>query len=229
MRAAMIVGLLGASLLAGCLNPEGPIDRTPEDMEGGSTNTDGSWNLTFFGVNGDPFLGDEDADVQVVAFDAPRCPNCKRYHDNVFPDIKADYIDTGRIGYHFVQFTVGYPYDITGSVAEECAHREGGTPAYVDTLDAVFAGQPGPFDEAKDELRDILRQVAADHGLDEAVLLACFDNEETRSEVDADIAAGRDSGAGSNPGFAVLGPNGFVEYVRGSAGPGDAIERALAA
>lgn len=210
--------------LAGCLNPEGPIDRTPDDMPSGAMGEDGSWDLAFFGVDDDPFQGDPDAAVQVVAYDAPGCPNCRAYHEGAYNDVKTDYIDTGRIGYHYLQYRVGYPYDISGGIAEECAYREGGSDAYVDAVGRVF-------DHARDEdaLPDILRALAADHGLDEEALISCYENEETRDEVFADVDAGRTSGAGSNPGFAVLGPDGFVEYVRGSAGPGAAIEEALAA
>lgn len=186
-------------------------------------NDDGSWNLAFFGVDDDPFLGNASAPVQVVAYDAPACTNCHRYHDSTFPELKAMYLDNGRIGYHFVQFTIGFGYDEAGGIALECVHREGTVEAYEDALTRVYDNQ-----WSSDGLPDILSEVAVAHGLDEEALLSCYDNEETLSEVQADIEAGRTSGAGSNPGFAVLGPDGFSRYVRGSAGPGAVIEEALA-
>lgn len=222
MRAVSVLATLMLVSLAGCINPEGPIDRTPDEMDDALVNADGSWNLTAYGVNGDPFWGDPDAAVQVIAYDAPACSNCHRYHDNILPQLRTDYMDTGKIGYHALQFTIGFGYDMDGGVAVECAFREGGEEAYEAALTQAFDNQ-----WSSSELPDILRDVASTHALDEEALIACYDDRDTQSEVEADIAAGRDSGAGSNPGFAVLGPDGFVCHVRGSAGPEAAIESAL--
>ena len=42
-------------------------------------------------------LGNEDAAVQVIEYASFTCPHCRDFHDNVFPQLKADYIDTGEI------------------------------------------------------------------------------------------------------------------------------------
>lgn len=186
------------------------------------TNEDGIMDLSFYGVNGDPFLGNATAPVQVVAFDAPGCPSCARYHATELPGVLEDFVETDQIGYHFLQYRVGYPYDIWGGVAAECAHREGGVEPYLLVVDRLFEHQ-----RSTPRIPEWLDEAAGVHGLDAAVLRACYDGEETRAEVDADIAAGQESRAGSNPGFAVVGPDG-VELIKGSAGPRAAIERALA-
>lgn len=217
--------------LSGCvggpLNPEGPIEKDPMDTPPQQAE-DGGWDLSVYGVNGDPFLGAADAEVQVIAYDAPACVNCRRYHDAVLPEIKEAYIDTGRIGYHFLQWKV-YPgsnsYDILGGIAEECAYREGGVEAYIHAVDLVFEQAAQKHDS--DALPGILQEVATTFALDNDALQACHRNEDTRDEVLADIDFGKSSGAGSNPGFAVLGPDGFVKHIRGSSGPGDAIAEAL--
>lgn len=222
MRAWIALLFIGLAL-AGCTQPEErviPIEEAEE--EGIPMDEDGGIDLAFYGVNGDPFLGNDSAAVQVIAYDAPGCPNCKRYHTNHLPGIIEDYADTGRIGYHFLQYRVGYPYDIWGGVAAECAHREGGVHAYKLVIDRLFEHQ-----RDTPRIPEWLDEAAAAFDLDADVLRACYDNEETRDEVDADIQAGAESKAGSNPGFAVVGPSG-VELVKGSSGPRDAIERALA-
>lgn len=225
MRSAVLLAITIA--LAGCLggplNPEGPIDRTPDELPTGALDADGQWDLAALGVENDPFLGNASAPVQVIAFDAPGCPNCKAYHGNAYQDIKADYIETGRIGYHYLQSTVGYRYDIDGGIAEECAFREGGSLVYEDMVDRVFAN-------ARDSsgLPAILDALAADHGLDADVLRTCYEDEETRDELDADFATARERcSPGCNPAFVVLGPDGFMKVLRGSAGPATAIEEAL--
>lgn len=201
-------------LLAGCAAPEDIIDDSEE------TGTE-PIDLATFGVNGDPFLGDPDAAVQVVSYEAPGCGNCRFYHANGYVDVKEDFIDTGKIGYHYLQWSVGYAYDRAASIALECAHREGGTEAYLWLLDEVFANQ-----HDTDGLPDRLDSVAAEFTLDAEALQACYENEETVVEYNQDRALGRESGAGSNPGFAVI-KGGEVTIVHNAQGPYDAIAAML--
>ncbi len=204
---AAVLGLIIA--LAGCASPSS--EPLPEGTDA---------TPAFFGADGDPFLGDPDAAVQVVAYDAPGCSSCKRYHDNAFPTIKAEFIDTGKIGYHAVQWRVYPTYDTEGGIALECVYREGSAEDYFALVDVFFA------DLLRVDARNAAEDYAAENGLDVDAVLACYDGQETLDEVQADIRAGLDSGAGSNPGFAVIGPDG-VMLIRGSQGPYDAIVEAL--
>jgi protein-disulfide isomerase len=219
VRVLLVTLILAVIGMAGCVDTAPSPDEVAE-----AKNPDGSWNLAHYGAGNDPFLGNESALVQVIAYDAPGCSSCKRYHDTELPAIMADYVDTGRIGYHLLQWRVGYPYDIQGGIAEECAFREGGTAAYVDTEARVFANQSTLGRDGNLEV--ILAEVAEKFDLDAGILQTCLDDEETKDEVNADIAFGKSSGAGSNPGFAILSPSG-VEIVHGAHGPADAIARAL--
>jgi protein-disulfide isomerase len=42
-------------------------------------------------------LGGVDADVVLVEYVSPTCPHCATFHATVYPQIKEEYIDTGRI------------------------------------------------------------------------------------------------------------------------------------
>lgn len=46
-----------------------------------------------------PTLGDLKANVELVVFEDPKCISCKLYNTDVFPLIKKEYIDTGKIKY----------------------------------------------------------------------------------------------------------------------------------
>jgi len=46
-----------------------------------------------------PTIGNPDSKIEVVVFVEPKCPDCKDYNNNVFPQIKKDYIDTNKIKY----------------------------------------------------------------------------------------------------------------------------------
>lgn len=47
------------------------------------------------------FMGDADAPVTVVEYASFTCPHCKNFHTEVLEEIKANYIDTGKIKFVF--------------------------------------------------------------------------------------------------------------------------------
>lgn len=210
--ATILPPLLAAALLAGCTAPGGD----PLGQDGASP--------ADFGVAGDPVVGDPEAAVAVVAWEAPGCATCASFHFNSFPDLQGRYIDTGQVVWYQQQWTVGYEYDQYAGVALECVHREGGAGPFWPFLDFVFEMQHriGPG-----EVRAELSAVAQEHGLDEDALLACYDGDETAAEVAADIQAGRDAGARSSPAYFVIAPDGATGPLT-VGGLEQAIEQALA-
>jgi protein-disulfide isomerase len=49
------------------------------------------------GVSGRPSLGRQDAPVTLVEFSDYQCPFCKRHFSTVYPILRKDYIDTGKL------------------------------------------------------------------------------------------------------------------------------------
>lgn len=74
---------------------------------------------------GQPTLGQQDAPVQVVVFADFKCPFCARYERDVFPKLRAHYIDSGKVAYSFVNLAFLGPDSDTAAQAGECiAHQE---------------------------------------------------------------------------------------------------------
>ena len=42
-------------------------------------------------------VGDEEASIKIVEFASLTCGHCAKFHNEVFPKIKKEYIDTGKI------------------------------------------------------------------------------------------------------------------------------------
>ncbi len=42
-------------------------------------------------------MGPADAKVTLIEYLSPTCPHCKAFHDEAYPQIKTEYIDTGKI------------------------------------------------------------------------------------------------------------------------------------
>src|SRR5258708_17685847 len=48
--------------------------------------------------------GPADAKGAIVEYAAPTCPHCARFNKDVFPKIKSEYVDSGKVRYVFRNF-----------------------------------------------------------------------------------------------------------------------------
>lgn len=55
-------------------------------------------------IKNQPVIGDSKAPVTIVEFGDYKCPSCKMFHDTVYPLLKKDYIDTGKVKMVFRNF-----------------------------------------------------------------------------------------------------------------------------
>lgn len=53
-------------------------------------------------TSGQPTIGNPQASVEVVVFEEPKCTECKLFSQMIFPVLKKNYIDTGKIKYTFM-------------------------------------------------------------------------------------------------------------------------------
>ncbi|WP_103131151.1 DsbA family protein [Deinococcus aerius] len=76
-------------------------------------------------THGQPTLGRENAPVQVVVFADFKCPFCARFESDVFPRLKDQYINTGKVQYSFVNLAFLGPDSNIAAQAGECvAHQD---------------------------------------------------------------------------------------------------------
>lgn len=55
-------------------------------------------------LDGEPVLGDEDAPITIVEFADYQCPFCRKFALQTFDQLKANYIDTGKIRFVYKDF-----------------------------------------------------------------------------------------------------------------------------
>lgn len=88
-------------------------------------------------VEGDAFLGPADAKVVVTEYGSPTCPACKNWHDKLFPDLKAEYIDTNKVKFVWREFAIHGAIDAGVFSIARCA----GTKDFFPVLDEAFLRQ----------------------------------------------------------------------------------------
>lgn len=48
-----------------------------------------------------PTIGNKDSKVKLIEFGDYKCPACKRFMDEIFPKLKQEYIDTGKVSFTY--------------------------------------------------------------------------------------------------------------------------------
>lgn len=149
--------------------------------------------------DGNYALGDEDAPVTIVEFTDFQCPFCQRAHQQTFPQIVQEYIETGNVRYTVRHFPLPFHQQAAkASEAAECAGKIGGDDAFFAYSDVLFDNQ---------EALDIasLKSYAGEIGIDQAEFDSCLDSGEFSQLVQDDVNTGRELGVSGTPSFFVNG------------------------
>ncbi len=73
-----------------------------------------------------PIQGDKNAKITIVEFTDLECPFCKRFFTDTYPQIKKEYIDTGKAAMYFRHFPLSFhPLALPFGNASECANEQG--------------------------------------------------------------------------------------------------------
>jgi hypothetical protein len=83
-------------------------------------------------------LGDPDAPVTIIEYASLTCPHCAQFHNEVLPDLKERYIETGKVQLIYRDF----PLDERALMAAALAHCAG-PDRYFGFLDVLFETQSG--------------------------------------------------------------------------------------
>jgi protein-disulfide isomerase len=90
-----------------------------------------------FGVPTFYRMGSDDAPVVLIEFSDYRCTHCSIFHEVMFPKIKKEYIDTGKLFYVAVHFpNRKYPIASLAAEASYCAGVQG---RFWEMRDLLFA------------------------------------------------------------------------------------------
>ena len=83
---------------------------------------------------GDMVFGSPDAPVTIIEYYSLNCPHCAVFHRDMFPALKADFIDTGQVRFVFRDFPLNWAA-VEAAILTHCAGRE----RYFAVQDALFA------------------------------------------------------------------------------------------
>ena len=140
-----------------------------------------------------PVMGDANAPITMIEYSDYQCPFCARNHTNVFPIIREEYVDTGKVKVVMREFplTSIHQNAFDASMAALCA---GDQDKYWEMADVLFANQ-------RTLTTDNLKSYAVNLGLDADSFNDCLDSRKYESRVQEDLASGNKLGMRGTPGF----------------------------
>lgn len=146
----------------------------------------------------DMTLGKADAPVTIIEYSSLSCPHCAAFHKDVMPELKSEYIDTGKVRYIEREFPLN-DSALAGSVLARCLDPS----RFYAFTDLLFAKQ----DEwaFKEDALTPLKQFAKQAGLTDADFDKCIDDESLQKKILAVRDQGSKEGVHGTPTFFVNG------------------------
>ena len=198
--------ILAGALIAGAVymsNSKAPAGTTL----GGDTGTQPTANVDVKNVkvtSADPYIGQANAPLTMVAWEDYQCPFCKQFETAVLPTLMTDYVNTGKLKIVFKDFPFLGNDSIT---AAEYAHAIWDT--YPDKFfawhQAMYKAQDAEGDQGFGDEDSIVKLIGTVPGLDAAKLKALVAKNKTTYDQEAqdDRAEGGKFGIQGTPGFIV--------------------------
>lgn len=115
-------------------------------------------------------IGPVDAKVKITEYASFTCPHCAHFHGDVFPKLKADYIDTGKVRFEYREVYFDR-YGLWAGMIARC----GGEMRYFGISDILFDTQKdwaGSDDPAV--VSENLKKIGRSAGMEDAAMDICM-------------------------------------------------------
>jgi protein-disulfide isomerase len=150
---------------------------------------------------GDHVMGDPKAPVTVIEYASMTCPHCADFAMHTFPEVKKQYIDTGKVRWVFRDFPLDQ-YAVRGSMLAECS----GNDRYFAIIDILFSSQQNwiKINDLEGTIAE-LGKIGRLAGMTEADFKTCMANQTLLQSIVAERQGGEKLGVDSTPTFFVNG------------------------
>ena len=147
-------------------------------------------------LKGEPTLGDASAPLTIVEFSDFECSYCRRFHEDVFPQLKRDYINTGLVRFVHKDLPLPFhPHALPAAAAARCAGEQ---KRYWEMYSSLFDQQNCLG------CKGVLA-IAGEADLNRSKLKACMEQESTLALINANRSEASLHNISATPTF-VIGP-----------------------
>jgi len=139
-------------------------------------------------------LGSKGAPLTIVEYTDYQCPFCQRFHLNAYPEIKKNYIDTGKLRFYSKDLPLDFHSNaMRAAQAAHCAAEQG---KFWELRD-VMGSNPDKLDMGH------IIGFSADLKLDTQKMQDCVNSDKYKARVESDISEAMKLGASGTPAFIV--------------------------
>ena len=122
-----------------------------------------------------PALGPADAPVTIVEYFSLGCPHCKKFHETILPQLKTEYLDTGKARLVFRDFPLD-GISFGAALVTRCVNDL----AYFAMVDTLFQQQETwHVQNGVTQIATIVKSA----GMDQAALDACLNNQANKDKI----------------------------------------------
>lgn len=145
----------------------------------------------------DVVLGEADAPVSLIEYGDYQCPFCGRFFSQTEPQIRENYIKSGKVKMVYRNFAFLGPESFASAEAAECAKDQ---KQFWTFHDALFDAEVQDGEEHNGNLnRELFMKIAGDLKLDTKSFAECYDGGKYKNQVKQDSAAAQTVGVNSTP------------------------------
>jgi protein-disulfide isomerase len=150
-----------------------------------------------------PYLGEDDAPVNIIEFGDYKCPVCKNFNESFFPLIDEELIQTGKVKFYFLNYPFINVDSERSALFGESVYKELGNDTFWKFHKLLYEKQP---DDQSLERKDIftekfLKDTLSDVTTDENVkkVSSKYEDDANEKAVETDEALVNDLGVTGTP------------------------------
>ena len=149
----------------------------------------------------DFIIGNNNAPITIIEYASMSCNHCANFHNNTLPDLKKEYIDTGKVKYVFRDFPYNYPA-LLGSMVMRCIPSE----VRYDYMNALYKLQNNWVVRENAITHQELYKIMQSGGMSKEDFDACLSNVDLENKILQEvIAAQSEFNIRSTPSFLING------------------------
>ena len=146
-------------------------------------------------------IGNKDAPITIIEYASMSCSHCASFHNNTLPDIKKEYIDTGKVRMVFRDYPFNYPA-LLGSMMMRCIPED----VRYDYMNALYQLQTTWVDRDPKVSKKELYKIMQSGGMTKDEFDSCYSNLDNENLIlEGVMAAQKEFNIKSTPSFVVNG------------------------
>ncbi len=149
----------------------------------------------------DFYIGDVDAPITIIEYASLSCNHCASFHNETLPELKKEFVDTGKVRLVFRDFPFNYPA-LLGSMVLRCIPND----VRYDYMNALFQLQNSWVNKENAKTTQELFKIMQSGGMTKSEFDECISNVDLENEIlQGLMAAQKEFNIKSTPSFIING------------------------